>query len=143
MMCPRLYMEWRYIVCLMGRVPGLGAALQHSTGWIARDHLQQEQTLTLPGAFAYILYTGDGKLVEPFARMAEPVKLWSFNWCLHEKSTCDIYLAWEVDRLRLSVQGVMQAVVRELRRLSQSHGLLVMATKCGIYSSNPSDTADW
>lgn len=40
----------------------------------------------------------------------------------------------------------MQAVVRELkelRKLSQPTGLLVMASKCNIYSSNFSDTNDW
>ncbi|XP_073387721.1 DNA repair protein XRCC2 homolog isoform X2 [Physcomitrium patens] len=46
----------------------------------------------------------------------------------------------------LSLQGAMQAVVRELkelRKLSQPTGLLVMASKCNIYSSNFSDTNDW
>ncbi|KAG0561382.1 hypothetical protein KC19_9G060500 [Ceratodon purpureus] len=48
-------------------------------------------------------------------------------------------------KLGLSLQGVMQAVVRELkelRNLSHPTGLLVMVSKCNIYSSNFTDGND-
>ena len=45
--------------------------------------------------------------------------------------------------LNLSVQGVMQAVVRELRTLSHTYNLLVLASKCNIYSSHSPETGDY
>jgi hypothetical protein len=46
-------------------------------------------------------------------------------------------------RTRLSIQAVTRAVVRELHHLSNMHGLLVLASKCSIFSPQSSDGADW
>jgi hypothetical protein len=46
-------------------------------------------------------------------------------------------------RTRPSIQAVTRAVVRELHHLSNMHGLLVLASKCSIFSPQSSDGADW
>jgi len=46
-------------------------------------------------------------------------------------------------RTKLSIQAVTRAVVRELHHLSNMHGLLVLASKCSIFSPQSSDGADW
>jgi DNA-repair protein XRCC2 len=49
----------------------------------------------------------------------------------------------ESSRTKLSIQAVTRAVVRELHHLSNMHGLLVLASKCSIFSPQSSDGADW
>ncbi|CAK9204820.1 unnamed protein product [Sphagnum troendelagicum] len=64
----------------------------------------------------------------------------TFYWLDHATS---LVAGASTKSFRLSIQAVTRAVIRKLQHLSNIQGLLVLASKCSIFSPQSSDGVDW